>query len=119
MPWVRRGSFVASSKVSDPQTFVPESLAFAQSGFHIPGVQRLVAMNMPLNSDGTVTFNATLFALVRTSLKIKTEGARRVEGQEWEGPWEGCREPTGVLGPTPSSEPQNGRLRPFFPPVQW
>lgn len=36
--------------------------------------QRLVAMNMPLNSDGTVTFNATLFALVRTALKIKTEG---------------------------------------------
>lgn len=31
-------------------------------------------MNMPLNADGTVTFNATLFALVRTSLKIKTEG---------------------------------------------
>lgn len=31
-------------------------------------------MNMPLNSDGTVTFNATLFALVRTALKIKTEG---------------------------------------------
>jgi len=37
-------------------------------------LQRLVAMNMPLNSDGTVTFNATLFALVRTALKIKTEG---------------------------------------------
>lgn len=36
--------------------------------------QRLVGMNMPLNSDGTVTFNATLFALVRTALKIKTEG---------------------------------------------
>lgn len=36
--------------------------------------QRLVSMNMPLNSDGTVMFNATLFALVRTSLKIKTEG---------------------------------------------
>ena len=36
--------------------------------------QRLVTMNMPLNSDGTVMFNATLFALVRTSLKIKTEG---------------------------------------------
>lgn len=36
--------------------------------------QRLVSMNMPLNSDGTVTFNATLFALVRTALKIKTEG---------------------------------------------
>lgn len=31
-------------------------------------------MNMPLNSDGTVMFNATLFALVRTALKIKTEG---------------------------------------------
>jgi len=31
-------------------------------------------MNMPLNSDGTVMFNATLFALVRTNLKIKTEG---------------------------------------------
>lgn len=37
-------------------------------------LQRLVAMNMPLNSDGTVMFNATLFALVRTALKIKTEG---------------------------------------------
>lgn len=36
--------------------------------------QRLVAMNMPLNSDGMVTFNATLFALVRTALKIKTDG---------------------------------------------
>ena len=33
-------------------------------------------MNMPLNSDGTVMFNATLFALVRTALKIKTEGRR-------------------------------------------
>ncbi|MEQ2176836.1 hypothetical protein GOODEAATRI_032234 [Goodea atripinnis] len=30
-------------------------------------------MNMPLNADGMVTFNATLFALVRTALKIKTE----------------------------------------------
>lgn len=38
--------------------------------------QRLVAMNMPLNNDGMVTFNATLFALVRTALKIKTEGIR-------------------------------------------
>lgn len=37
--------------------------------------QRLIGMNMPLNSDGTVTFNATVFALVRTALKIKTEGA--------------------------------------------
>ena len=31
-------------------------------------------MNMPLNSDGTVLFNATLFAVVRTSLRIKTDG---------------------------------------------
>lgn len=31
-------------------------------------------MNMPLNSDGTVMFNATLFALVRTSLQVYTEG---------------------------------------------
>jgi hypothetical protein len=29
-------------------------------------------MNMRLNSDGTVNFNATLFALVRTSLNIMT-----------------------------------------------
>ncbi|KAM7367119.1 hypothetical protein PAMP_015043 [Pampus punctatissimus] len=35
--------------------------------------RRLVSMNMPLNSDGTVMFNATLFALVRTALRIKTE----------------------------------------------
>ena len=40
----------------------------------ISRLQRLVAMNMPLNTDGTVMFNATLFALVRTSLRIKTEG---------------------------------------------
>lgn len=31
-------------------------------------------MNMPLNTDGTVTFNATLFALCRTNLKICVEG---------------------------------------------
>src|SRR6218665_2330795 len=31
-------------------------------------------MNMPLNSDGTVMFNATLFAIVRTALRIKTDG---------------------------------------------
>ncbi|CAG2163960.1 unnamed protein product [Oppiella nova] len=36
--------------------------------------KRLVSMNMPLNSDGTVMFNATLFAIVRTALKIKTDG---------------------------------------------
>nr|QBP05228.1 voltage-dependent L-type calcium channel 1a [Petromyzon marinus] len=34
---------------------------------------RFVTMNMPLNSDGTVMFNATIFALVRTALKIRTE----------------------------------------------
>ena len=31
-------------------------------------------MNMPLKADGTVTFTATLFALIRTSLRIKMEG---------------------------------------------
>lgn len=41
--------------------------------------QRLVSMNMPLNSDGTVMFNATLFALVRTALRIKTEGNKLAE----------------------------------------
>lgn len=41
---------------------------------HHLSLQRLVSMNMPLNSDGTVMFNATLFAVVRTSLKIKTDG---------------------------------------------
>lgn len=44
--------------------------------FFLP--QRLVSMNMPLNSDGTVMFNATLFALVRTALRIKTEGKREI-----------------------------------------
>lgn len=37
-------------------------------------LQRLVAMNMPMNPDGTVSFNATIFSLVRTGLQIKTEG---------------------------------------------
>ena len=37
--------------------------------------QRLVAMNMPLKPDGTVTFTATLFAVIRTSLRIKMEGS--------------------------------------------
>merc|ERR1719322_1139261 len=36
--------------------------------------RKLVSMNMPLSSDGMVTFTATLFALIRTSLKIKNEG---------------------------------------------
>lgn len=46
-------------------------------------------MNMPLNSDGTVTFNATLFALVRTSLKIKTEGLGLGGGDPKWGVWGG------------------------------
>lgn len=49
-------------------------LLLLMSGSWTSCLQRLVGMNMPLNSDGTVTFNATLFALVRTALKIKTEG---------------------------------------------
>lgn len=58
-------------------TFV-ESLqpALPSSSQLLVVLQRLVCMNMPLNSDGTVTFNATLFALVRTALKIKTEGMK-------------------------------------------
>jgi len=36
--------------------------------------KRLVAMDMPLNDDGTVEFKPTLFALIRTSLSIKMEG---------------------------------------------
>uniref|UniRef100_A0A3Q2WCL3 Voltage-dependent L-type calcium channel subunit alpha n=1 Tax=Haplochromis burtoni TaxID=8153 RepID=A0A3Q2WCL3_HAPBU len=48
-------------------------LGFGKFCPHRAACKRLVGMNMPLNSDGTVTFNATLFALVRTALKIKTE----------------------------------------------
>ncbi|CAH3178338.1 unnamed protein product, partial [Porites evermanni] len=39
----------------------------------IVAYKRLIKMNMPLYPDNTVTFTATLFALVRTSLKIMTE----------------------------------------------
>ncbi|GIY64026.1 voltage-dependent calcium channel type D subunit alpha-1 [Caerostris extrusa] len=49
-------------------------LGFGKLCPHRVACKRLVSMNMPLNSDGTVNFNATLFAVVRTSLKIKTEG---------------------------------------------
>ncbi|KAL3270430.1 hypothetical protein HHI36_020985 [Cryptolaemus montrouzieri] len=49
-------------------------LGFGKLCPHRIACKRLVSMNMPLNSDGTVLFNATLFAVVRTSLKIKTEG---------------------------------------------
>ncbi|KAG8589004.1 hypothetical protein GDO81_006208, partial [Engystomops pustulosus] len=48
-------------------------LGFGKFCPHRVACKRLVSMNMPLNSDGTVTFNATLFSLVRTALKIKTE----------------------------------------------
>uniref|UniRef100_A0AAQ4QM08 Voltage-dependent L-type calcium channel subunit alpha n=1 Tax=Gasterosteus aculeatus aculeatus TaxID=481459 RepID=A0AAQ4QM08_GASAC len=48
-------------------------LGFGKFCPHRAACKRLIGMNMPLNSDGTVTFNATLFALVRTALKIKTE----------------------------------------------
>ncbi|KAI8425810.1 hypothetical protein MSG28_011586 [Choristoneura fumiferana] len=54
-------------KISPPLGFgklCPQRTAF----------KRLVSMNMPLNSDGTVNFNATLFAVVRTQLQIKTTG---------------------------------------------
>ncbi|XP_035239389.1 dihydropyridine-sensitive L-type skeletal muscle calcium channel subunit alpha-1-like isoform X1 [Anguilla anguilla] len=49
-------------------------LGFGKFCPHRSACKRLISMNMPLNSDGTVTFNATLFALVRTALHIKTEG---------------------------------------------
>uniref|UniRef100_A0A803SLW8 Voltage-dependent L-type calcium channel subunit alpha n=1 Tax=Anolis carolinensis TaxID=28377 RepID=A0A803SLW8_ANOCA len=57
-------------------------LGFGKLCPHRVACKRLVAMNMPLNADGTVTFNATLFALVRTSLKIKTEGDLDVANKE-------------------------------------
>uniref|UniRef100_A0A8C9A8V0 Voltage-dependent L-type calcium channel subunit alpha n=1 Tax=Prolemur simus TaxID=1328070 RepID=A0A8C9A8V0_PROSS len=50
-------------------------LGFGKLCPHRVACKRLVSMNMPLNSDGTVMFNATLFALVRTALRIKTEEA--------------------------------------------
>ncbi|XP_076316388.1 muscle calcium channel subunit alpha-1-like isoform X2 [Tachypleus tridentatus] len=49
-------------------------LGFGKLCPHRVACKRLVSMNMPLNTDGTVMFNATLFAVVRTSLRIKTEG---------------------------------------------
>merc|ERR1712051_1140987 len=49
-------------------------LGFGKLCPHRVACKRLVAMNMPLKADGTVTFTATLFALIRTSLQIKMEG---------------------------------------------
>ncbi|XP_061919923.1 voltage-dependent L-type calcium channel subunit alpha-1D-like isoform X1 [Entelurus aequoreus] len=60
-------------------------LGFGKLCPHRVACKRLVAMNMPLNSDGMVTFNATLFALVRTALKIKTEGNADQENEELRG----------------------------------
>merc|ERR1719507_2936472 len=49
-------------------------LGFGKLCPHRVACKRLVAMNMRLNADGSVNFNATLFALVRTSLNIMTDG---------------------------------------------
>ncbi|XP_078520405.1 voltage-dependent L-type calcium channel subunit alpha-1F [Lissotriton helveticus] len=57
-------------------------LGFGKLCPHRVACKRLVAMNMPLNSDGTVTYNATLFALVRTSLRIKTDGNLEAANEE-------------------------------------
>uniref|UniRef100_A0A4W6E0H5 Voltage-dependent L-type calcium channel subunit alpha n=1 Tax=Lates calcarifer TaxID=8187 RepID=A0A4W6E0H5_LATCA len=57
-------------------------LGFGKLCPHRVACKRLVAMNVPLHPDGTVTFNATLFALVRTSLKIKTEGPIDQQNEE-------------------------------------
>ena len=39
-------------------------------------------MNMPLKPDGSVTFTATLFAVIRTSLRIKMEGSIDTANEE-------------------------------------
>ncbi|XP_062398037.1 voltage-dependent L-type calcium channel subunit alpha-1D [Sardina pilchardus] len=57
-------------------------LGFGKLCPHRVACKRLVAMNVPLYPDGTVSFNATLFALVRHSLKIKTEGPIDQENEE-------------------------------------
>ncbi|XP_056278035.1 voltage-dependent L-type calcium channel subunit alpha-1D [Pseudoliparis swirei] len=57
-------------------------LGFGKLCPHRVACKRLVAMNVPLHGDGTVTFSATLFALVRTSLKIKTEGPIDKQNEE-------------------------------------
>ncbi|XP_076847620.1 voltage-dependent L-type calcium channel subunit alpha-1D [Brachyhypopomus gauderio] len=57
-------------------------LGFGKLCPHRVACRRLVVMNMPLRADGMVSFNATLFALVRSSLKIKTEGPIDQENEE-------------------------------------
>uniref|UniRef100_A0A671YB64 Voltage-dependent L-type calcium channel subunit alpha n=1 Tax=Sparus aurata TaxID=8175 RepID=A0A671YB64_SPAAU len=64
---------------------IPPPLGFGKFCPHRIACKRLVSMNMPLNSDGTVTFNATLFSLVRTALKIKTEGNFEQANEELRG----------------------------------
>uniref|UniRef100_A0AAQ4PY79 Voltage-dependent L-type calcium channel subunit alpha n=1 Tax=Gasterosteus aculeatus aculeatus TaxID=481459 RepID=A0AAQ4PY79_GASAC len=64
---------------------IPPPLGFGKFCPHRIACKRLVSMNMPLNNDGTVTFNATLFALVRTALKIKTEGNFEQANEELRG----------------------------------
>ncbi|XP_022377945.1 voltage-dependent L-type calcium channel subunit alpha-1C isoform X7 [Enhydra lutris kenyoni] len=61
-------------------------LGFGKLCPHRVACKRLVSMNMPLNSDGTVMFNATLFALVRTALRIKTEASHSEQGSHPMGP---------------------------------
>ncbi|XP_060930107.1 voltage-dependent L-type calcium channel subunit alpha-1D [Limanda limanda] len=57
-------------------------LGFGKLCPHRVACKRLVAMNVPLHHDGTVSFSATLFALVRTSLKIKTDGPIDQQNEE-------------------------------------
>ncbi len=84
-------------------------------------MQRLVAMNMPLKPDGTVSFTATLFAVIRTSLRIKMEGSIDTANEElkqivlriWK------RTPQSVIDavfpPKGSGKSETARLMPFFP----
>ncbi|XP_059091600.1 muscle calcium channel subunit alpha-1-like isoform X4 [Tigriopus californicus] len=57
-------------------------LGFGKLCPHRVACKRLVAMNMPLKPDGTVSFTATLFAVIRTSLKIKMEGSIDTANEE-------------------------------------
>ena len=41
-------------------------------------------MNMRLYKDGTVDYNGTFFALVRTGLSIYTDGGRYIQLQKYE-----------------------------------
>ena len=38
-------------------------------------------LNIPLMEDGTVTFNATLLAIVRQALRINTTGTHSYDGR--------------------------------------